>query len=104
MPWTAVTTPLAMTSRAIVATTAKPRRVDHDAMSPAMPVSDEGEQHGEAERDADLAGLLADVELTEQGHGVEDDERQQQEDQGRGRAGTPSATRRRRSTDSGRAR
>ena len=50
----------------MVATTAKPRRVDHDAMSPAMPVERQGQQQGQAQRDAGLAGLLADVELAEQ--------------------------------------
>ena len=66
----AVTMPLPISSTAMVATTAKPRRIDHDAMSPAMPVRDRASSTASRAAWRRL-GLLGEVELAEHGAGVE---------------------------------
>ena len=53
--WIAVTMPLPMSSSAMVATTANPRRVDHDAISPATPASDRASSTASPSGDGGLA-------------------------------------------------
>ena len=65
----------------MVATTAKPRRVDHDAISPAIPVRLSASRIAEEQGLGGVLGLLGEVELAEHRAGVQQQHREQQEDE-----------------------